>query len=259
MDKEKAPKNFPALRRRALDGGAFVAGWLLDAEGNRQSPVWGFPRWPSHGAIFGGTLKAGWGLGALLAGWLNNNEGTAGYRETVSLWEDLREFALHRERRLAILQRVNPALSRHALYPQLVCDSNQSPSGWNVVWQSRSKSSGGWAFGIATRQGRAHVLLTLLVGGKIHWLRRCRQCQKWFFARRERNLDCSKLCGNGYRRSTPEGAEKHRTDMKTYYRKFLSANSLDSFNGNLKAWRRYWEARDERLRRTKATLKRKRR
>jgi hypothetical protein len=58
---------------------------------------------------------------------------------------------------------------------------------------------------------------------EIRRLRRCRQCQKWFYATTEHQTSCSHRCRNISHSESPEAKARHATYMREIYRPLKKA------------------------------------
>ncbi len=102
------------------------------------------------------------------------------------------------------LVRINKKLRRYKVNPSLIF---QIEDRWRVTWESPSRGS-----------ELVDLIVRLAQKGLLLRIRRCGECEKWFFARFNHQTFCSRKCRQRNFRESEKGRQQRREYMRNYMR-----------------------------------------
>jgi len=110
------------------------------------------------------------------------------------------------------LTKVRAELSRHRFWPDIegLAGRTSASQGGGMVFRWRAK---------AGNTADAVLQVVLLGQQRLLWrVRRCLNCQRWFFARFKHQRHCKMQCQQAYYRDDPQWRENRRKYMQNYRR-----------------------------------------
>jgi hypothetical protein len=133
------------------------------------------------------------------------------------------------------IEAVNRILRQYIAVPRIKSPSLMSGSGIRLEW----RPTGDNATSRRQTRGDAHTELSavlIAIGlageGRIHSLRQCRNCERWFFAKFKHSKFCVEDCKNTFHREDAAEKERRREWARNNYRsrKTLEAGSSKAAN-----------------------------
>ena len=104
------------------------------------------------------------------------------------------------------LKAINQKLKRYKVYPRLFVQIEEALL---VNWESANSAA-----------TMVNMIVRLAQAGYLLRVRRCKECEKWFFARFNHQLFCSQKCRQKDFNQSEKGRQ-HRADyMRDYMRKY---------------------------------------
>jgi hypothetical protein len=116
-----------------------------------------------------------------------------------------------------ILQGINTRLRRYKWSPAIVAVANAPHLQGFALADHVQPVRNMFSFDFETNFVRA--LLKLVTAGRLHCLRRCRQCQQWFFAFTDHQKYCNDNCRKRHAAYGESFKEKRRIYMRDYRRR----------------------------------------
>jgi hypothetical protein len=110
------------------------------------------------------------------------------------------------------LREAQKELARYRMHPEVRAVSNPPKV------SEGSKVQFGWNHGNSPAAEAVLNIVALGAQGVLWRVRRCRKCQKWFYARFRHQNFCSARCQQTYFRSSPEWREHRREYMRRHRR-----------------------------------------
>lgn len=163
-------------------------------------------------------------VGRQLVQWLNSRIKTASHRRIEAVLDNLTHiwgWDVYRPKMKVVKKDLSPALIDLAELADP--DAHEKMESWAPVkklrrelsrhrfslkiyldpWNPDETLTLGWD--VRTEEQKMLLLLVRLCEvGQLHKIRRCRQCRRWFFARKADQLQCSQRCRVSYNQSSPK-------------------------------------------------------
>jgi endogenous inhibitor of DNA gyrase (YacG/DUF329 family) len=136
---------------------------------------------------------------------------------------DPKKYKLHWEieKRRVLLER---ELSRYRFTPRaevVMGGGDKGPSVWAAWWRGHAPSEREGHLRMTASEARV-LILKLTQVGDLTRIRRCRECQKWLFARSRHQTFCSTRCQQKNYTQSDAWKAHRRAYMRRYYQKNFS-------------------------------------